>query len=322
MTTRLDVFSIKGGVGKTCIAFLLAKLQSEEKNEPVLLIDADLTGTCLGDLIQPAVDEPWSSRKNLNHLVCTTSPERLDESLREEPLVYVHNASGTMQPLPGPVTGGKLLFCPSHLYATSKARGAPGASGMSHEFEYIPAEVLHALLGHESAGGWVQHVLDELIKATVQKVGKLGAVIVDHGPGIGALQSALLETVKGKEDKAHPRRALVVTSRDWVDLAATATLEAMHLKPRSDSGNQPPEQLRGRVTWVVNQVRRSEGDWRESVKKGLTRNTAATLSRWFTEDALPLYEDDQLAEAYSRSGLSDLKTNQELTSLRNKIFGS
>jgi cellulose biosynthesis protein BcsQ len=75
---RLDVMSLKGGVGKTTLAYALAWAQATRSRRPVLLIDADLTGTCLGDLLDPVV--AWHLEANLAHLLCEP-PDTLPEQL-------------------------------------------------------------------------------------------------------------------------------------------------------------------------------------------------------------------------------------------------
>jgi hypothetical protein len=314
LMTRVDVFSTKGGVGKTTISFLLASIQAEKGNKPVLLVDADLTGTCLGDLIQPWAEPAWHSRMNLIHLICTAAPERLKDLLRDELPVYQYqqlvSAGKETTRLSGRVPGNTLLFCPSHAYATQPAA--------------VPAAVLHALLGHESAGGWVQYVIEELIRASREVVGELGGVIVDHGPGIGALQDAILQSLK-VESPEDRRLALVVTSRDGVDLAATAEFEQRHLD----------KAMRAKVVWAVNRVKSShEADWRQQVKQGLSESVAARVrpggqernywQDWFEmSNCFPLFQDEDFAGAYARSEPHEAKRlRQDLEPLRARIFGS
>jgi hypothetical protein len=251
-------------------------------------------------------------RRNLNHLLCTTAPERLVDLLRDELPVYIYEPQEKpgqpVQPLKEPVAGGELLFCPSHAYATEPSE--------------IPLAVLHALLGHESAGAWVQHVMDKLIQETQGLAKTLGAVIVDHGPGIGALQDALLRSLSREEKGDIRRRALVVTSRDGVDLAATDRFEQSHLDPKQ----------RQRVVWAINRVERHEGkDWRQSVKQRLSegiipRESEAGPERrkwhdWFEKYAFAVHEDAAFASSYTRSALretEELKVDVE--SLRSALF--
>lgn len=312
MISRVDVFSTKGGVGKTTIAFLVASLQAEHENKPVLLVDADLTGTCLGDLLQPGVEPAWHSRLNLIHLLCTEAPERLKDVLRKQLPVYVYPPTPEPDPKARPLTertaGKTLLFCPSHAYST-------------HESTLIPHAVLHALLGHESAGGWVQHVIEEVIQATWNRAGELGAVVVDHGPGIGALQDALLQSLKVEEPGLR-RRALVVTSRDGVDLSATAEFRQTYVR-------EVPEK---KVVWLVNRVPRVEGqDWRQSVKQALSESIIARVTAtgeerkgwhdWFEKHTFPLHQDEALARAYTRSALHEAsRLRADLEPLRRRLF--
>src|SRR3954471_20572797 len=79
--TRVDVFSVSGGVGKTLLAIRLAQLQARHKNAPVLIVDADVAGACIGELLEGWASPPWDSKDNLLHLICGR-PEYLAERLR------------------------------------------------------------------------------------------------------------------------------------------------------------------------------------------------------------------------------------------------
>ncbi len=206
---RLDVFSLKGGVGKTSLALELAR--AWRKRQPdgrrVLVVDADLTGSCLGDLLQPLATDGWAGLVELDALLCS-APELLDSTVQASLPVFleppqrrdaqVKALRGTLAP------GAGLLFAPSHPYTTPlDARCA------------VDLPVLHGLLGNESAGRWVERVFDAVITETHRRA-QLALVVVDHAPGMGALQRATLEQVQSTRDGT--RRALVVGSRDAVDL--------------------------------------------------------------------------------------------------------
>ncbi len=291
---RVDVFSLKGGVGKTTVSVLLARAQFRANKAPVLLVDADLTGTCLGDLLEPWASG-WASTRNLAHLICGR-PEALPEHL-DPPPVYVYRASRpTRVPhdphhLDGPAlpdgmdTG--VRFCPSH---------ADSVDGR----QLVSRAVLQALMGHESTGGWINHVIDALVVSTERRLGALGGVIVDHGPGMAAVQRAALERVATEEC----RRALFVTSRDRVDIVATHAFEATLDRERS------------RCAWLVNKVRNADG-WRDALSADW-RPTAA----WFEQQALPLVASDALALAYADSHALDLAhvAHEQLEALRRRVF--
>lgn len=55
-----SVHSVKGGVGKSTVATLIAIHRARETNERVFLIDMDLTGTSLGDVL-PICAPRWTS---------------------------------------------------------------------------------------------------------------------------------------------------------------------------------------------------------------------------------------------------------------------
>src|SRR5579871_3355334 len=203
---RVDVFSAKGGVGKTTVAFRMAKAFASKR--PALMIDADLAGTCLGDLLEPDVN--WRKEGNLVQLVCGR-PEDLPD---EKPYVYQLRPSPSNKiprPVDKRVIGPKVLFCPSH--AESQVRIGRKKGPVDHA-------VLQAFVSHESAGGWVGHVIEEVIKktqTTVNAAGGLAAVVVDHGPGTGALQWAEMHAIEeAAKKKAIQRRAVFITSRDLV----------------------------------------------------------------------------------------------------------
>ncbi len=226
---RLDVMSLKGGVGKTTLAYAVAWAQATRSQRPVLLIDADLTGTCLGDLLDPVV--AWHLEANLAHLLCEP-PDTLPEQLAPECLpVYVPGRAGgerdgeraTKPP------GAAVVFCPSHAYSTQPTR--------------VDRAVLEALIGQETAGAWVRHVLDRLITATHQTLGPLGGVVVDHSPGLAALQSAVLGDIA-----QHPagRMVAMITTCDRVDLAMCKAASTTHRDELS------------KAAWIVN---RAPADW-------------------------------------------------------------
>ncbi len=87
MTKRLDVFSLKGGVGKTTVSVFLARTLAHAAAAPVLLVDLDLTGTCVGDLLENWAFPTWPVNPNLVDLVCGR-PELLPEALEKHARVY------------------------------------------------------------------------------------------------------------------------------------------------------------------------------------------------------------------------------------------
>jgi hypothetical protein len=121
------------------------------------------------------------------------------------------------------------MFCPSHAYSTQPTR--------------VDRAVLEALIGQETAGAWVRHVLDRLITATHQTLGPLGGVVVDHSPGLAALQSAVLGDIA-----QHPagRMVAMITTCDRVDLAmckAASTTHHDELKNAAWIVNRAPADL-------------------------------------------------------------------------------
>ena len=289
---RIDVFSLKGGVGKTTLAILLARAQMLASKKSVLLVDADLTGTCVGDLLEWWATPGWSAQTNLAHLVCG-APERLDELLNQNLPVYVHRIAPPTNEDRSPlrfVKGGKsakLLFCPSH--AESSANKNPLVE--------VRRGVLQALIGHENAGGFVGHVIEQLI-AKVAKLTELGGVIVDHGPGFSALQSATFASQRGVSE----HRSLFVTSRDAVDLAMIHDFEKkLDLEDREHT------------FWVVNKTP-LEG------KNKIDPRFHRKLS-WF-EEALPFLEDNKLSQDYANAGLleADSPNVEPLGNLRAALF--
>lgn len=293
MPRRIDVFSTKGGVGKTTLAFHIAQTQAQKSGRPSLLIDADLTGSCLGNLLEPWIDRKWPLQSNLVPLLCGT-PELLPETLAADLPVYelrpaAPPAGQSRAPLrvTAPIARPAVLFCPSHADSVHAAVSRP---------------VLQALINHESAAGWVGHVIEAVIRRTAEVAGDLAAVVVDHGPGMAALQwSTLLAINEAAHGRAHPHgpdRALLVTTGDLVDLKANEDL-VEHLKHRTSGFDF--DALLPRLVWAVNRLSprpdapQAPAHWREWLPE-------RPEGQWF-EGALPLFWDDVLARAYARAEL-------------------
>lgn len=292
---RVDVFSLKGGVGKTTLSILLARAQKDLSNKSVLIVDADLTGSCIGDLLEFWATPLWPTQANLSHLVCGP-PETLDDLMDRSLPVYVHRmappVNGDLSPrrLAAGSKKAELLFCPSHAEST------PGAGKKT--LPEVRRRVLQALVAHENAGGFVGHVIDRLIER-VGEVTELGGVIVDHGPGLAALQSATLTRHRGQDDC----RSLFVTSRDAVDLAMIHEFEKkMDLADRDST------------FWVVN---RTPAGGKGNIDSRFHRKLS-----WF-QSAFTFLEDDQLSEAYANAGqLTPTSPNiGPLEELRAALFG-
>jgi hypothetical protein len=309
---RVDVFSAKGGVGKTTVAYRLAKKWADESKQPVLLVDADLSGTCLGDLVESTAAPGWRDRPNLIHLVCGRPeelPELLDPNLWP---IYELRVTPDEKPLRGraSISGAQVLFCPSHAETYFEVPGGKAP---------VDLAVLQALLGHESAGGWVGHVIESVInvvdKKDVKGVGRLAGTVVDHGPGIGALQWSQMSAINAelanatKDGRLSQRQALFVITRDLVDLAAAQAINERIVSDRK----HPWKALRANATWVLNRVpqkwapasKERPDAWRTSLQELLKDSGMGPGPRdeWFYR-ALPLFEETLLGDAYAISGLA------------------
>ncbi len=304
---RIDVFSAKGGVGKTTVAYRLALKMSQSTKLPVLIIDADLSGTCLGDLVASWVDPVWTAQKTLIGLVCGR-PEDLPEQLMGELPVYeVSPPASSDSRIPTRVrpstSKDAILFCPSHadndltIFAAEDKRPMPADPAL-----------LHALVGHESAGGWVGHVIRKVIDATSSVLDrKLGGVIVDHGPGIGSLQWAEMtlierELEKAWVDKRPPTRAAVfVLSRDGVDIQAISALDARMAVDK----RQKMARLKDAAVWVVHRLPKDLGPsdrWRKALIDDLGARWRPSPYGWFMR-AKPLFFEESIANSYAHSDL-------------------
>lgn len=306
---RVEVFSASGGVGKTLLAIRLAELQAKRTDAPVLLVDADVSGPCLGDLLESWVSPPWDSTDTLIHLICGR-PEYLPELLRPGKLPVYRLRESCPAAIearrPAAVTaavrGGAVLFCPSH------ARNPR-----------VDKVVLNALLGHESAGGWIGYVIEQVIRATSRLMnGRLGGVVVDHSGTMGALQEAALLACAEPDGAADgDRRALIVTTSGTSALAAARDL-AGHLavlSPEIRRRSRDAADLTERIVWVVNRLKPSEADWKEDIKKRFPRNDA-----WL-ERALPVRSDDALAEAPKGANLNrSAASDDDFEEVRKAIF--
>lgn len=293
---RVDVFSAKGGVGKTTVAFRLAKALASTRQRPALIVDADLAGTCLGDLLERTV--VWKKQPNLTQLVCGR-PEDLPEA--KLPVYQFRPSSPAEKPreLDKNVKGPAILFCPSH---------AESEVGTGKRRQPVNHAVLQALVGQESAGGWVGHVITHVIEMTaavLSDAGGLAGVVVDHGPGTGALQWAEMRAINEelddakKKSRASPRQAVFITSRDLVDLAAAGAVNE-----RLTRDELHALQIGG--VWVLNRVpdKLDKLDWKSELDRTLNASGIGPSSedRWYKR-AVPLKEDAVLAASYRRSEL-------------------
>lgn len=300
---RVDVFSLKGGVGKTTLSVLLANSIAGLYEPPsvegkdrktVLVIDADLTGTCLGDLLQVLVT--WPEEANLAHLVCGR-PECMGELLAPAKLpVYVYDVArqGEVLRLQATASEARVLFCPS--MAETTAEGMPD----------VQREILQAMLSHENAGGFISFIIERIIDRVKEIEPGLETVIVDHGPGLSALQWANLKLGDGKE-----RRTLFVTSRDAVDLRAIHALEARLVNDKKE--------LRKDICWVVNRVPPSGAEkWQEQIPHEIHG-----YKDWYMKRALPLFDDKEIASSYAEAGFlePDSINQQALSDIRERLFG-
>jgi hypothetical protein len=208
---RIDIFSQKGGVGKTSLAILMAKHFVSSSH--VLIVDADLTGSCLGDAIAPHVVKPWEEIDGLSQLICD-APETLVDAVKSPPVYRFDprrlTEDATKLRIQTAPEENSIVFCPSHLYAD----------------DHKHANVLRALAAHESSGNWVRHVIQSVINATIKILGDNLVVIVDHSPGMAALQQACIDEIRAnaiqhaKDEITTPndRVALMVTSADMADI--------------------------------------------------------------------------------------------------------
>lgn len=317
---RVDVFSVSGGVGKTLLAVRLAQLQARRSSAPVLLIDADVVGPCMGDLLESWASPPWDTMTNLLHLICGR-PEYLPERLLPGKLpVYRVRDERPTDPdarrpeiVSQPVRGEAVLFCPSHAHSTNPR---------------VEPAVIHALLGHESSGGWIAYLIDQVIDATARLCGgRLGGAIVDHSPSLGALQaSTLIKCVTGRdaEERGYTRRAIMVTTPRATDVAAARDLSARitayapALPPSLLGG---PTEVSDRIAWVVNRIPPEMTDWKASIRRRFPRSDG-----WL-EGAVPVRSDPATAESQAEADLAVIQKQRaaidaDLEPLLEKIFGS
>jgi hypothetical protein len=314
---RVDVFSVSGGAGKTLIAVRLAQMQARRMNAPVLLIDADIGGPCLGDLLESWASPPWDTTENLLHLICGR-PEYLPEHLLPGKLpvyrmrdacpedVEKRRPAIVTQPIRGEPA---VLLCPSHAHSTNPR---------------VELAVIHALLGHESAGGWIGYLIHNVIDAVNRLMeGRLGGVIVDHGPSMGALQSAALREGLRQSPLANDepeRRAVIVSTPRAADLAAARDLAARitAFSPSQSQAAPAPPDLPNRILWIVNHIPPDVADWRESIKRRYPRNDG-----WI-EKAMPVRSDPTAAEWHAGADLLSAPRgalDADVDVIREQLFG-
>jgi hypothetical protein len=164
--------------------------------------------------------------------------------------------------------------------------------------------VLQALLTHETAGHWIEHVLDNLIQTTCKIVPHLRSVIVDHGPGLAAVQRCALDAIL--ENKKPPNaRGLIVTTPDYVDLKAVA----QHFASLAATAGPPPP-----LHWLINRVPAS---W--------TTPSFLASEVWFNT-SIKMNDDPKIREGNQNSTLPtvaiDDRIKGPISTLRKNIFGT
>ena len=319
---RVDVFTASGGFSRTTLAILLARLQSRHaaeqvsaKHSAVLMIDADITGPCLGDRFLPEVE--WPEQDNLTHLICDR-PELLPEHLTDEHLPIYHAQGEDARPvrLAERYDNVSVLFCPSHARSLLPGFRRTVAQGR----QVVNPVVLHALLGHESAGGWISEVIEQVIERTDQFLwrhgGSLAGVIVDHGATFGALPNATL--TQSAHDEG--RRVLLVSKLTRSELLAARQVdEHINVLSRPDPRNhgEGPTPLYQRTVRALNKVPKvfMERDrWKEEVQRYLRGEEweqrtfpIPTTEEARIVDTLDLSEPDVMDQALSpvRASLFD-----------------
>ncbi len=206
MRNHFDVLSLKGGVGKTTISWLLARaLANRHPKRPVLLIDADLLGTCIGDHLLTDRGS-WSGQFNLTHLLMAPPEELEEQVITGELPIYLVPAS-------------RVWVCPSHAWAGSVA-----------PWPAVDSHLIGALAAHETAGDWVHTVLDAVRRGLAKKEGVAPEdcfVVVDHSPGMAAVQRRAVARGEGKQ----AGRVLVV-GPDLVDQEAARVFLDIEANPQ------------------------------------------------------------------------------------------
>lgn len=282
-----SIHSQKGGVGKTSIAIAIAGLESIFNKKKVLLIDADLTGTSIKDILVRKISKDEKSPLTytyINELILAT-PNDFGE--------YTLNISKKTRGKSKSSSGLHDFYYKSEI--DPNIFFSPSSPAYSDVLEIIP------LISQEDYLHFFRHRFEDIIVTAIND-DDFEVIILDLSPGFHGLSKnicdmmfeqivnkikveekketetprleSLLNYSQPKGEKALDSRVLFVTTSDKPDYGALIPLFSSYMLDEHQKksfyykNSQPHEKkekisfenLLGAVDFVFNKVKSAEGE--------------------------------------------------------------
>lgn len=273
-----SIHSQKGGVGKTSISIAIAGLESIFNKKKVLLIDADLTGTSIKDILgrKTSKDEHLPLKYTyINELILATP-----DDFRE----YTINISKKPKGKSASSRGLREFYYESEI--DPNIFFSPSSPDYNDVLEIIP------LISQEDYLHFFRHRFEDIIVTAIND--GFEVIILDLSPGFHGLSKNMCEMmleqivnkikVEEKEDTETPRlesllnysqpkgektiesRVLFVTTSDKPDYRALIPLFCDYIHQTHEKKNKFPYSKEGTVDFVFNKVKSTEGEVLDSPK--------------------------------------------------------
>lgn len=303
MSGRLRCYSfhsVKGGVGKSTLSVLTALGLAQRGNCQVTLVDMDLTGTSLADVL-PLEAPAWADvgaseplplpRRPDGFLSCDETRKRMElrDELADEARSRREEGADSREPRGVPFLNDFLLFATADWDSQSDVDiGAMlwRVQGLSHEsLRVVPSSALPSDLDRtipvifdENHSGFLEGRLEFLLDALVPEDGE-AVVVVDTPPTIPGL------------------------SRSVLSLALRLSREPK--QPLADDGFIPERLLKARVNWTAFLV------------GSMDHQDVRAANRWLSQ--VGEEEQNHIRFLVNRSQHGD---EQQLQALLQRIIGS
>ncbi len=288
--------SVKGGVGKSTLSTLTAiALAHKHPDANVYLIDMDLTGTSLADVL-PIEAPRWDEEKADGRLDLLQNPSGFHH--RAESKKRMRSRSEVLAPVTGaigvPFLNDHLLFEPENWDEEQDVspraiswRFAKGPANL-HVLpsSALPRDLNRALpvIYDEEHAAFLEARLETLLAAMVAE-GKTTYVVFDTPPTIPGLSRSVLNMafrLSGMPKKSLSKDGFVPAALEDVPLTwrayLVATLDCQDIRAAERWLHHVPPEVEDVVQLVLNRVRVS-AEQRESELRRILQDDESTIER-------------------------------------------